>query len=97
MLCETFPKFYNDLLIENITKMMQTQKQVITFMTEEQFTKTLPVKCLLAAFDDCINEYHDGIKEILGLMLPSLAHGISEQRGASFGFDLKRMRTRVHF
>ena len=37
VLCETFPKFYNDLLIENITKMMQTQKQVITFMTEDEF------------------------------------------------------------
>ena len=37
VLCEAFPKFYNDLLIENITKMMQTQKQVITFMTEDEF------------------------------------------------------------
>ena len=70
--------------------MMQTQKQVITFMTKEQFSKILTVKCLFAAIDDCITEYHDEIKELLGLMLPRLAHGFSEQRGAIFGFGPKK-------
>ena len=98
VLTESFPKFYNDLLIPTVTTdMMQTQKQVITFMTEKKFSKTLPDECLLKAIDDCIIEYHDQIKELLSIMLLRLANGFSDQRGAIFGFGPKKMRILGHF
>ena len=51
--------------------------------------RTLPKECLRESVNGCVSEYEKEIKQFLSILLPRMAAGLSEQRGALFGFGPK--------
>ena len=69
--------------------MMQTDVKVVEFVDHKEFERTLPKECLHESVNCCISEYEKEIKQFLSVLLPRMADGLSEQRGALFGFGPK--------
>ena len=84
-----FPILYNDLSNPNIERFLQTQQQATNFINDERFKSSLPNDCLLECIDSCCTVYKKEICQLLNIILPRLAEGFSEQRGALFGFGPK--------
>ena len=88
-LIETFPLIYNDLLAADKDKLLQTDVKVINFVNQKKFENSLPKKCLRESVNNCSIQYGKEVKKLLEIILPRLAEGFSEQRGAIFGFGPK--------
>ena len=90
-LIQAFPLFYTDLKNASLDldKMMQTDTKIVDFVNKKEFERTLPKECLRECVNACIFEFKKEIKQFLSILLPRLADGFSDQRGALFGFGPK--------
>ena len=85
-LCSAFPILFNDLSNPNTEKFLQTQHCATSFIDDERFKSALPKDCLCESVENCCTVYKKEILQLLQIILPHMAEGFSEQRGALFGF-----------
>lgn len=52
-----------------------------------KISATLPKECICESLKLCTQECPDEISDLLNVMLPKIADGLSTQKGALFGFD----------
>ena len=88
-LIQAFPILYSDLKNANVDNIMQTDIKIVEFVNKKEFERTLPKECLRESVNGCVSEYKKEIKQFLTILLPRMAAGLSEQRGALFGFGPK--------
>ena len=81
-----FPLVYNDFLLVDKTKLLQADKKVLSFVRNKRFEDSLPKKCLRESVNNYASLYSKEVVRFLDILLPRLADGFSEQRGAIFGF-----------
>ena len=79
VLFEAFPKLYENLT--NVEpKYLLTSDHVLSFTSKE-----LHIECILDSILACAETY-EKVVQLLNIMVPKLAEGFSNQRGAIFGF-----------
>ena len=83
---ESFPRLYTELIETDPMKLLDVDKQVYQFTSEELFSKALPKPCIIESIKSCANSYRKEVIHLLKLVLPMLATGFSTQRGEMFGF-----------
>ena len=88
-LIKSFPVIYKDLTETKIECLLQTENKVVNFVSDETFSAALPMKCLKESVNNCADIYKKEISQLLSVILPRLAEGFSDQRGAMFGFGPK--------
>ena len=77
-------------MADNVSeKLLQTNEKVVNFIHDKRFKSTLPRECLSKCVISCASEYKKEVLQLLDIILPHLATGFSEQRGALFGFGPK--------
>ena len=81
-----FQDLYKDLTTKQSTEFLQTKKPAATFTTSKLFKKCLPKDHMVASIDSCIDGHSAQIDPLIKLFLKQIAHGLSEQKGAIFGF-----------
>ena len=85
VLMECFPKLYNELISVQAGKLI-TSEHVLKFTSEDHHKKSLPKQCLVDSIVNCANLFRHEVLQLLNIMLPKLAEGFANQRGAIFGF-----------
>ena len=81
-----FHNLYEDLTTVHPSEFLQTKKPATKFTSPELFLKCLPKDHMVASIDACIVEHSAQIEQLIKLFLKKLAEGISDQKGAIFGF-----------
>ena len=82
-LLTAFPTVY-DNLADNVS-----EKLLQTVIDDKRFKSTFPKECLRECVSSCASEYKKEVFQLLEIILPHLATGFSEQRGALFNFGPK--------
>ena len=77
-------------MYENLTnvepKYLLTFDHVLSFTSKELHIESLPKQCILDSILSCAETYEKEVVQLLNIMVPKLAEGFSNQRGAIFGF-----------
>ena len=85
-LISAFPTIYNDLSKPISDELLQTEKRVVNFVDDKRFKSSLPKECLRECVKNSALQYKKEVINLMEIILPRLAEGFSEQRGAIFGF-----------
>ena len=88
-LVTAFPIMYDDLTKPISEQLLQTEQRLVNFVDDKPFKSTLPKECLRESVSNCASQYKKEVLQLLEILLPCLAEGFSEQRGALFGFGPK--------
>ena len=80
-----FPKLYDDLTKISAKEYLST-KQVVSFVSEDTFSRSKPKTCLIEVLQETIDTYPNEIEKLLRKALPKFAGGFDFQKGAIFGF-----------
>lgn len=88
-LLTAFPLIYEELSKPISEQLLQVDQRVSSFVDDKKFKSTLPKGCLSESVSNCASQYKKEVLKFLEFILPRLAEGFSEQRGAIFGFGPK--------
>ena len=82
-----FLHLYQNLTEIVVEEFLQTSTQLCTFVTKDRFKNSLPIPCLVATDNDYLALHKTEVSHLMSVILPKLAKGFSDRRGAIFGFE----------